>query len=606
MSRSFMLKSLKALTNSKKNILPNGSFCSAKRYTGNATSVSDRAAFPGYTGEFTSNLEFIYPENNELIQCYRVMNRKSQILDPTQDPNFDRETCEKILKTMITLGKMDTIMYEAQRQGRISFYMPNHGETAAQLGSAHALNPDDLVFAQYREAGVVLWRGLSMQETCDQIFGNANGTCKGRQMPVHYGSKELSFVTISSTIATQLPQAVGAAYALKRKQNGLAAITYFGDGGSSEGDTHAAMNFASVFDVPVIFFCRNNGYAISTSVKDQYRGDGIAARGPAYGIVTIRVDGNDLFAVYNATRAAREIAVKESRPVLIEAMTYRLGHHSTSDDSTAYRSIDEMHLWEKDDNPVKRFKQYVINRGWWDAEKDEQVSAEAQRLVMECFHNAEKQKRARPQSLFDDVYDKLPAHLEKQRNEMVDHVKMYRKEYPLDFFINKITCPSAFRNESTSKLKEKVRKKNPNQSQISRSDSDIENVKCLLRRRSACIDMSSINNSGLTAFHHAVLENSIELVKLMLDNNADINCVDEDYWTPLHTAASLGYYEVSKLLLQHGADWRALTLQDQRPFDLIEAGDAELKNLFLKYMNEPCHKNKTSQNLKISMHVSWI
>lgn len=221
---------------------------------------------------------------------------------------------------------------------------------------------------------------------------------------------------------------------MKRQQSGLAAITYFGDGGSSEGDTHAAMNFASVFDVPVIFFCRNNGYAISTSVKDQYRGDGIAARGPAYGIVTIRVDGNDLFAVYNATRAAREIAVKESRPVLIEAMTYRLGHHSTSDDSTAYRSIDEMNLWEKDDNPIKRFKQYVINKGWWDAEKDEQVGAEAQRVVMECFHNAEKQKRARPQSLFDDVYDKLPAHLEKQRNQMVDHVKMYRNEYPLELY----------------------------------------------------------------------------------------------------------------------------------------------------------------------------
>ena len=119
------------------------------------------------------------------------------------------------------------------------------------------------------------------------------------------------------------------------------------------------MNFASVFDVPLIFFCRNNGYAISTHVRDQYRGDGIASRGPGYGIVTIRVDGNDLFAVYNATKAAREIAVKESRPVLIEAMTYRLGHHSTSDDSTAYRSVDEMNSWEKDDNPILRFKQYL-------------------------------------------------------------------------------------------------------------------------------------------------------------------------------------------------------------------------------------------------------
>ena len=128
-------------------------------------------------------------------------------------------------------------------------------------------------------------------------------------------------------------------------------------------------------------FSRNNGYAISTHVKDQYRGDGIASRGPGYGIVTARVDGNDLFAVYNMTKAAREIAVKESRPVLIEAMTYRLGHHSTSDDSTAYRSIDEMNSWEKDDNPILRFKQYMINKGWWDAEKHKKLEDDAQKLV---------------------------------------------------------------------------------------------------------------------------------------------------------------------------------------------------------------------------------
>jgi 2-oxoisovalerate dehydrogenase E1 component alpha subunit len=159
-----------------------------------------------------------------------------------------------MLKTMVTLAKLDTVMYEAQRQGRISFYMPNHGESAAQLGSAHALDPKDLVFAQYREAGVVLWRGFSIQECAHQIFGNALGTCKGRQMPIHYGSKDLHFVTISSTIATQMSQATGAAYAYKRAQNGQCCITYFGDGGSSEGDAHAAMNFAAVFEVPLIFF----------------------------------------------------------------------------------------------------------------------------------------------------------------------------------------------------------------------------------------------------------------------------------------------------------------------------------------------------------------
>ena len=188
------------------------------------------------------------------IDCYRVMNTKGVVYDPAQDPGFDKETCLKIITTMIQMQKLDATMYEAQRQGRISFYMMNQGECAAQIGSAHALDPQDLVFAQYREAGVLLWRGYPIQDACHQIFGNALGSCKGRQMPIHYGSPGLHFVTISSTIATQMSQAVGAAYAYKRRRSGLCVVTYFGDGGSSEGDAHAAMNFASVFDVPMIFF----------------------------------------------------------------------------------------------------------------------------------------------------------------------------------------------------------------------------------------------------------------------------------------------------------------------------------------------------------------
>ena len=121
------------------------------------------------------------------------------------------------------------------------------------------------------------------------------------------------------------------------------------------------------------YFSRNNGYAISTPTREQFRGDGIASRGTGYGITTIRVDGNDVFAVYNATKAAREIAIKQSRPVLIEAMTYRVGHHSTSDDSTAYRSVDEMKSWENDDNPVIRFREYMIKKGWWNMEKHEVI-----------------------------------------------------------------------------------------------------------------------------------------------------------------------------------------------------------------------------------------
>jgi len=181
-------------------------------------------------------------------------------------------------------------------------------------------------------------------------------------------------------------KAVGSAYAFKMKKNDLISVVYFGDGASSEGDAHAAMNFASVFDVPIIFFCRNNGYAISTPVKEQYRGDGIASRGPGYGMVTIRVDGNDLFAVYNATKAAREIAVKESRPVL-----------------------------------------NIIS-----AEEDDALDLENRNLILKCVNVSENTKYCNPMEMFMGVYDKPTENIKKQMNELKDHIRQYKEHYPLN------------------------------------------------------------------------------------------------------------------------------------------------------------------------------
>jgi 2-oxoisovalerate dehydrogenase E1 component alpha subunit len=191
-----------------------------------------------------------------------------------------------------------------------------------------ALQPDDEVFAQYREVGLLLHRGFSVEQVADQCFATASDLGKGRMMPVHYGSKELHVQTISSPLATQIPQAAGAAYAQKLAGNGRIVACYFGEGAASEGDFHAGMNIAATMGSPVIFFCRNNQYAISTPSREQYRGDGIAGRGLAYGMHTIRVDGNDIFAVFAATKAARAIASGKGpdglqQPVLIEAMTYR-------------------------------------------------------------------------------------------------------------------------------------------------------------------------------------------------------------------------------------------------------------------------------------------
>jgi len=211
----------------------------------------------------------------------------------------------------------------AQRHGRISFYMQNSGEEGLQVGSAAALKDQDHIFAQYRELGVYLWRGFDMRQVAHQCFSTEKDLGKGRQMPMHFGSHKLNLHTISSPLATQLPQAVGVSYALKRRGEDSCAVCYFGEGAASEGDFHAALNFASTLDCPIIFFCRNNGFAISTPASEQYRGDGILGRASGYGMQGIRVDGNDMLAVHEATVEARKYAVNESRPILIEAMTYR-------------------------------------------------------------------------------------------------------------------------------------------------------------------------------------------------------------------------------------------------------------------------------------------
>ena len=283
----------------------------------------------------TSELQFRFPEDDAAWSAYRVMDEDGTLRGDAEGLEVDRDMALEMYTNMVRLRMMDQVFYDAQRQGRISFYMTHGGEEGALIGSAAALMQQDMVYAQYREAGVIMWRGFTLDDFADQCFSNEGDTGKGRQMPVHYGSRALNFQTISSPLATQIPQAAGAAYAFKMAgQDDRCVVCYFGDGAASEGDFHAALNFAATLQCPVVFLCRNNGYAISTPVTEQLKGDGIVCRGPAYGMASARVDGNDVWAVYHATKVAREIALKQSRPVLVEAMTYREGHHSTSDDST--------------------------------------------------------------------------------------------------------------------------------------------------------------------------------------------------------------------------------------------------------------------------------
>ena len=376
---------------------------------------------------------------------FRVLNEDGSFHTPSVSEKyapesvFNKSSCLAMYRTMQRLSVMDNVFLNAQRQGRISFYMTSSGEEATHIGSATALTLQDVIFAQYRETGVLMWRGFEMGQFADQCFSNRGDLGKGRQMPVHYGSRALNFHTISSPLTTQLPQAAGCAIAMKRnariksgdpkaRAEGV-TVCYFGDGAASEGDFHAALNIAATTEAPVIYFCRNNGFAISTPVKDQYRGDGIVSRAKGYGIPGIRVDGNDLLAVHAATAAAKELSLSQNRPVLIETMSYRVGHHSTSDDSTRYRSTDEIKRWMTDDNPIDRFFLFMKSKGWITEQESNTMLDEERVNVLQALEAAEKKGPPKLETMFEDVYKDKTEHLERQEKLLLEHVKKYPEKY---------------------------------------------------------------------------------------------------------------------------------------------------------------------------------
>lgn len=382
---------------------------------------------------YTTKLQVTTADSYNIIPTYRVMDTTGKVYNKDNDPEWDKPTCQKFYTYMVRLSIMDTILNDVQRQGRISFYMTAKGEEAIHFGCASALSIEDVIFAQYREQGILMYRGFNMEQMMNQCYSNRLDLGKGRQMPVHYGSKELNFQTISSPLGTQIPQASGAAYALKMAKKDAIVVCFFGEGAASEGDFHAGVNFAATREAPVMFFCRNNGFAISTPANEQFKGDGLASRAHGYGIDTIRFDGNDIFAVHECTKLAREMILKTKRPMLLEAMTYRVGHHSTSDDSSRYRLQSEIDYWLANNNPITRLKGYMEDRGFWDESMEEKLREEVRKEVLSTLALCEKQKKPAIEEIFTDVYHDIPEHLLEQQEELSKHLQKYgHKYYNLD------------------------------------------------------------------------------------------------------------------------------------------------------------------------------
>jgi pyruvate dehydrogenase E1 component alpha subunit/2-oxoisovalerate dehydrogenase E1 component alpha subunit len=331
-------------------------------------------------------------------------------------PDLAAPQLEDLYRLMRRLRGFDQRMMNLQRQGRIGFYGPATGQEAATIGSAFALEPEDWIFPALREAGALMVRGYPLPKMIAQLYGNRLDDALGHQMPCHYTSRELRFVAMSSCIANQLPQAVGAAWAAKIRRDPVVVMGYIGDGGTSEGDFHAALNFAGVYRTPCVLFCQNNRWAISVPLEKQSAVTDLYLKARAYGIQGVQVDGNDVLAVYTVTRAAVNRARAGEGPTFIEAQTYRVGPHTTSDDPTRYRASDEAQRWP---DPIPRYRAFLESEGLWDSDREALLEAELGGEIDRAVEEVEAEPPPDPRSLIEGVFARPTWNLDEELEEVL-------------------------------------------------------------------------------------------------------------------------------------------------------------------------------------------
>jgi 2-oxoisovalerate dehydrogenase E1 component alpha subunit len=339
----------------------------------------------------------------EEFPIYRVVDEEGRLL-PGAELEIPEAELLVLYRWMVLERSLDERMVTLQRQGRIGFYIGAIGEEATVIGTVAALHPQDWVFPSYREHGAALMRGLPLTTFMANLFGNTGDIVHGRQMPCHETWAPGHFVSISSPIATQLTQAVGAAWAARIQGDDMVPIAFFGDGSTSAHDFHTGLNFAAVMKVPVIFACRNNGWAISTPSASQTISETMAQKAIGYGMRGERIDGNDLVAVWTATRRARQRAAAGEGPTLLELVTYRMEGHSTSDDPRAYRPAEVVEPWKRKD-PILRVQKLLMARGLLDEAGEALLREEVRRELLAALKEAEAfPPKAPVSSMFEDVY----------------------------------------------------------------------------------------------------------------------------------------------------------------------------------------------------------
>lgn len=342
------------------------------------------------------------------FEMFQILNEDGKIVNKDDMPELSDDELKELMRRMVYTRVLDQRSIALNRQGRLGFYAPTAGQEASQLGSQFALEKDDFLLPGYRDVPQLIWQGLPLY----QAFLFSRGHFHGNQMP-----EGVNAVSPQIIIGAQYVQTAGVALGIKKRGKKAVAITYTGDGGTSQGDFYEGINFAGAYKAPAIFFVQNNYFAISVPVEKQTNAKTLAQKAVAAGIEGIQVDGMDVLAVYAVTKHARERAINGEGPMLIETLTYRYGPHTMAgDDPTRYRTDDLDNEWEKKD-PLVRFRKFLEGKNLWSEEDESKVIEEAKEEIKKAIKQADEYPKQKVTDFISNMYEELPYNLQEQMEE---------------------------------------------------------------------------------------------------------------------------------------------------------------------------------------------